>query len=115
MDQTRVNQVIQFFTDELRQSGMEINAVILFGSYSTGSATDQSDIDIAIVSQSFLDYEFSNRFHLIGRHIVKTVQQYHIPIDVIPLTQDEYENEKSIRMEFIRSGTVIVPKNTIRI
>jgi predicted nucleotidyltransferase len=111
MDQTRVNQVIQFFTDELRQSGIDIYSTILFGSCSTGLSTDQSDIDIAIVSQNFQDYEFPNRFHLIGKQIVKTVQHYHIPVDVIPLTQDEYENEKSIRMELIRRGRLIIPEN----
>ncbi len=61
------------------------------------------------MGNNFLNYEFSNRYHLLGKHIVKTVQRYHIPIDVIPLTQSEYDNEKSIRMEFIRNGISVGP------
>lgn len=112
MDKTRINQIIQFLIDELRLSGIKIHAVVLFGSCSTGLATDQSDIDIVIVSQNFNDIEFSHRFHILGKHIVKTVQHFHVPVDVIPLTPDEYENEKSIRIEFIRSGIRINPDNT---
>ncbi|PWR75892.1 nucleotidyltransferase domain-containing protein [Methanospirillum stamsii] len=109
MDQDRITQIIQFFIQELEKSGLQVNPVILFGSYSTGTATDQSDIDIAIVSDKFQGCEFSKRFHMLGKHIVKTVQKYHIPFDVIPLTKEEYNNEQSIRMEFIRGGIIMHP------
>ncbi|NLW74858.1 MAG: nucleotidyltransferase domain-containing protein [Methanomicrobiales archaeon] len=111
MDQDRITQIIQFFTQELEKSDLQVSFVILFGSYSTGTATDQSDIAIAIVSDKFQGCEFSKRFHMLGKHIVKTVQKYHIPFDVIPLTKEEYNNEQSIRMDFIRTGIVIHPNS----
>lgn len=91
---------------------MNIHTVILFGSCSTGSSTDQSDVDIALISPDFQGLEFSKRFHLIGKHIIKTIQHHHIPMDVIPLTLDEYEKENSIRMTFIRSGVLFDSNET---
>lgn len=110
MDKNRIAPVIRFFIEELKNSGLIINGIVLFGSYSTGTANEQSDIDITIVSEQFEGLEFSKRFHFLGKSIVKTVQKYHIPFDVIPLTLNEYKNEKSIRMDFIRNGISLDPQ-----
>ncbi len=37
----------------LRQKGIEVSKVVLFGSYAKGSAKPDSDIDLAIVSSQF--------------------------------------------------------------
>lgn len=99
--------MIQFFLDDLIRSGITFDRVILFGSCATGYASDQSDIDIAIVSPQFQGLDLSARFHLLGRHIIHVVKTYHMPIDVIPLTPEEFRQEKSIRMDFIKMGRVL--------
>ncbi len=45
-----INQYVQFLSQIIR-----VKKVILFGSYAMGTATDESDIDIAIESPDFDD------------------------------------------------------------
>jgi predicted nucleotidyltransferase len=106
MDKKRIDTIIQHLAGELQKSGVTISSVRLFGSCA-GTASYESDIDIAVVSPDFREYEFSKQFHLLGSAIIQTIRQYHTPIDVIPLTPVEYECEQSLRMDFIRQGIEI--------
>jgi len=107
MDKKRIDTIIQHLAGELQKSGVTISSVRLFGSCAAGTASYESDIDIAVVSPDFREYEFSKRFHLLGSAIIRTIRQYHTPIDVIPLTPEEYECAQSLRMDFIRQGIEI--------
>jgi predicted nucleotidyltransferase len=44
---------INRYIDLLKQEGIDVSKVILFGSYAKGTAKPESDIDIAIVSSQF--------------------------------------------------------------
>lgn len=112
MDKDRVRLIIHYLTEELQKTGMHISSVQLFGSWVNGTASDESDIDIAVVSSDFIGVSFSKRFHLLGSSLINTIQKYHVPIDIIPLTPDEFEHEQSIRMDFIRQGVEITIHQT---
>lgn len=45
--------LIQRFVQLLRQKGIDVSKVILFGSHAKGMAKQDSDIDLAIVSTNF--------------------------------------------------------------
>ena len=45
--------VINLYVNLLKQKGVDVSKVILFGSYAKGTAKPESDIDIAIVSSQF--------------------------------------------------------------
>jgi len=46
-------RVIKEFINALKREGINIDRVILFGSYAKGHARPESDIDIAIISKDF--------------------------------------------------------------
>jgi predicted nucleotidyltransferase len=46
-------RVIKEFINALKREGINIDRVILFGSYARGNARPDSDIDIAIISKDF--------------------------------------------------------------
>jgi predicted nucleotidyltransferase len=92
---------------ELENTGMHISSVHLFGSCANDTASEESDIDIAIISSDFRGIMFSKRFHLLGSALIRITQKYQVPIDIIPLTPEEFEQEKSLRMDFIRQGREI--------
>lgn len=46
-------RVIREFINALKKEGINIDRVILFGSYAKGKARPESDIDIAIISKDF--------------------------------------------------------------
>jgi predicted nucleotidyltransferase len=53
MAQSRASEIAQFFRECLKEKGLKVNKVILFGSQARGTATEESDIDIVIVSEEF--------------------------------------------------------------
>jgi len=53
MDKKQALKIIQKYVRRLRQEGISVDRVILYGSYAAGKARYDSDIDVAIVSRDF--------------------------------------------------------------
>jgi predicted nucleotidyltransferase len=104
MVEAEVLSIIRYFAGQLEDRGVHVTRIILFGSRSLGTAGDESDIDIAVISSDFNDKGIFERVRLIKDAVAGTIHAYHIPIDVIPLSPGEYEHESSPRMTFVREG-----------
>lgn len=105
MDTPELNEIIEWFCRKLNESGITVEKIILFGSYSTNSHSVYSDIDLAVISQDFEGVHILDRIPMVGNAEWETTKKYLIPLDLILLTPDEYDRENSIRMSFIRKGT----------
>ena len=101
---TRIRTLIDDLLIEIRELGIEVSALVLFGSHSNGTATDGSDVDIAIISPSFNNLNSLQRRKQIKPALHRIIRRYNVPIDLILLTPEEYVKESSIRMSFIRNG-----------
>jgi len=53
MGKGQVIRVIKEFVNALKQEGITIDRVILYGSYARGHARPDSDIDVAVISKDF--------------------------------------------------------------
>ncbi len=53
MGKGQVIRVIKQFVNALKQEGITIDRVILYGSYARGHARPDSDIDVAVISKDF--------------------------------------------------------------
>jgi predicted nucleotidyltransferase len=75
-------------------------AVILFGSYAKGTATDYSDIDIAVILNGFSgDYlEASKQLYRLRRNI---------SADINPVLLDSSHDESGLVAEVLRTGQVL--------
>jgi len=62
----QVDEIIKKVLDELRRE-VDIDAAILFGSYATGRAHEDSDIDLAVFSKTIDKWNIEQRIKLIGR------------------------------------------------
>lgn len=51
MDKGRIIECVRAFAERARQD-LDVRQVILFGSYAKGTATDESDIDVAVVTDT---------------------------------------------------------------
>ena len=51
MDKSYVIECVRSFAEKVRQS-MDVRQIILFGSYARGTATEDSDIDVAVITDS---------------------------------------------------------------
>lgn len=103
----RIETLIADFSSEIKKQGVAITTIILFGSQADGTATPDSDIDLAIISPSFEGMDSLVRRKLIKPALYHIIDHYHVPIDLILLTPAEFETEHSLRMSFIRQGTTI--------
>ena len=81
-------KAVNFFSAQIRNNGIRINEIILFGSSSTGTAKPGSDIDIAIISDDFVNRNFFDRALLTKDAEMHTVKKFKVPLDVITLTTE---------------------------
>ena len=107
MDSRQVTKIITDLASELEKNDIPVDQIVLFGSWSSGMATDESDIDIACVSPRFIGISLIERHRIAGSSVRMIINKHRIPIDLIPLTPGEYVNEESQRMTFVRQGEKI--------
>ena len=72
--------------------------IILFGSYATGTASDDSDLDFIIVKET------NKPKHRRGREVRRFLLGAMIPIDLKIYTPNEFENERSFHLSFLNSA-----------
>jgi predicted nucleotidyltransferase len=60
-----VIEIIKKYVHELRLHNISVDEAILFGSFVKGTARDESDIDVALISDAFTSDRFDNRRKII--------------------------------------------------
>jgi predicted nucleotidyltransferase len=108
MVDAKILEAVNFFTAVVRQNGIHIHDIVLFGSSARGSASPRSDIDIAIVSNDFNGKDIFERALLTKDAEIQTVRKFKIALDVLTLTLEEYRDPASLIAGTIRKG-IIVP------
>jgi predicted nucleotidyltransferase len=107
MAQSRASEIAQFFRECLKEKGLKVNKVILFGSQARGTATEESDIDIVIVSEEFRRKNIFRRAKLTRDAEIRTIRKFMVPLDVITMSPEEYENRTSLIGEYVREGKIV--------
>lgn len=100
-------KVIKFLEGCLRERGLKISKIILFGSHATRKAVKESDIDIVIISEDFRDKSIFERVDLLKDAEVATIRKFMVPIDIIAMTPEELESKTSIVAAYAKKGKVI--------
>lgn len=104
MVEKRVSEIISFFEEKLRESGLNISQVVLFGSAYRSEMTNDSDLDIAVVSDDFRGKTIFERARLAGIAVWETTKKYKVALDVVKLTIDEFENETRMVASYVKEG-----------
>jgi Nucleotidyltransferase domain. len=76
MAKRTVKEVIKFLARCLRDKGLNISKIIVFGSYAYGKATDESDIDVVIVSDDFRGKNIFKRAELTKEAEIMTIKNF---------------------------------------
>ena len=100
-------KAVNFFSAQIRNNGISINNLILFGSSSTGTAKPGSDIDIAIISYDFVNRDIFDRAFLTKDAEMHTVKKFKVSLDVITLTTEESQDKRSLIAGMLRKGVVL--------
>lgn len=107
MDKNTVLEAILFMERTLRADGLNVDKMILFGSHAGATATKESDIDVAIISEDFEDKDIFERIEMTKNAEIQTIRKYMIPLDVITLSSGELQSESSLIAAYAKRGEVV--------
>ena len=107
MVDAQVLEAVKFFSAIVRENGVHIDDLILFGSFSTGTATPKSDIDIAIISKDFASKDIFERALMTKDAEIQTVRKFKVALDVLTLTPEEYHDPMSLIAGTLIKGIVV--------
>ncbi len=109
-----------YFINQIRNQlvNIGIDKLILFGSYASGSATDDSDIDLLVVDSSdFIPSSFAEKHQLYSKisDAIRDIKQQ-IPVDLIihtkPMHARFLELNGMFCQEILSTGKIIYEKAT---
>lgn len=107
MAESRAIEAIGFMKERLRETGLNIEKIILFGSQANGEATVESDIDIIVISRDFRNKDIFKRARLTKEAEISTIRKFMIPFDILTMTPEEFESEDSLLADYAREGQVV--------
>ena len=97
----RIENIIDGFIERLCEE-IDIEEVILFGSYAKGTPKNYSDIDLAIISDWF-----SGKSHIENMQFLsRLAANYNSLIEALPFTLQEYKNldRRTLLAGILKSG-----------
>lgn len=106
----RLERIIKGFIERL-SSEIDIDEIILFGSHANGTPKKHSDIDLAIISDSFLGKSRIKNMQFLSR----IAARYNTEIEALPFTLEEYNNldHRSFLASIVKSGKTIYSKKEL--
>ncbi len=96
-----IDEIIKGFISRLT-SEIAVEEVILFGSYAHGNPKEHSDIDLAIVSDSFSDKTRIQNMQYLSR----AAAHYNSLIEALPFTAEEYRklDNRTFLASIVKTG-----------
>jgi predicted nucleotidyltransferase len=93
-----IDSIIHSFLDSIKNE-IRIDKVFLFGSYTKGTSSKYSDIDLAIVSRDFEGVRFFDR-----KRLIKYIVKVNTDIQLHPFKLEDFTTDDPFVEEIIRTG-----------
>lgn len=103
MDKKAVVAVVERFTRELQERGVWPKMVILYGSQAAGTATETSDIDVVVISESFSGKSYWERIEV----LTEAIYAVYAPVEAVAMTPEEWEAGDSAIVDHAGKGEVL--------
>jgi uncharacterized protein len=94
---------VKNYIDVLRKHGIPVQKALLFGSWTKGLASEESDVDVAIISKVFTGDRFHDR-----RKIVPLRRKINTRIEPIPFNPQTFDMGGNLVDEIIKHGEEII-------
>jgi len=106
--QAELNSLLAQFLS-VSQKNISVKEMYLFGSYATGRAHHESDIDAAVVSDEFQGSGFFDRKKLTDIIISETYPKLEfVDIQVHPFSMNEFNDSDPLAEEVLKTGKKIL-------
>jgi predicted nucleotidyltransferase len=103
MGQDTVLATVKKFKKALESINIRVDQLILFGSHAKGTAREDSDIDLVVISSSFSDKSYWERIDI----LTDAIYQVFAPIEASAFTPDEWKSEKSLISDYAKGGILV--------
>ena len=103
MDKKAVLEIVNSFHKEIVVRGIVPDKIILFGSYAQGTNTENSDIDLVIISNDFKGKDFWERIDILS----DAIYEIFAPIEATAFTPEEWIQGNSLITDFAHAGEVL--------
>jgi len=103
MDKETVVAVVNRFILELQKRGIRPQRVILYGSQASGTATEASDIDVVVISESFSGKSYWERIDV----LTEAIFAVYAPVEAVAMTPEEWEAGDSAIIDYAGKGEVL--------
>lgn len=107
MVDAKVFEAVNYLSARIRESGIHIDNLILFGSSSTGTARPGSGIDIATISGDFSGRDIFDRALLTRDAELNTIRKFRVPLDILTLIYEELADPASPIAGTLRKAIVL--------
>ncbi len=103
MGQETVLTTVKKFKNALESIDIRVDQLILFGSQAEGTAREDSDIDLVVISSSFTNKSYWERINILS----DAIYQVFAPIEASAFTPDEWKSEKSLISDYAKNGVLV--------
>jgi predicted nucleotidyltransferase len=103
----KVTEAVRFFEKCLKEKGLKVSKIILFGSQVKGTTTEENDVDILIISEDFHGKDIFERTRLTKDAEIMTLKKFMMPFDIVTLTSEEFERGTSLVVEYAKRRKVM--------
>jgi predicted nucleotidyltransferase len=103
MDQDTVLKTVRQFKKALESSNILVDRLIVFGSHADGTAREDSDIDVVVISPSFSDKGYWERIDI----LTDAIYCVSAPIEASAFTPEEWKTGKSLIVDYAKNGVLV--------
>ncbi|OGW73297.1 MAG: nucleotidyltransferase [Nitrospirae bacterium RIFOXYC2_FULL_44_7] len=99
----KLDSIIKRFRNALETRGISVEQIVLFGSYAENRQHEGSDIDLAIISDSFRRKSYWERIDILSQAVFEVLE----PIEAMAYTTDEWKKKETMLCQFAHQGKVM--------
>ncbi len=104
MDKAAVLETISDFAKALKAENITAEKIILFGSYATGHARPDSDIDLVVVSDDFEGKDYWQRIDILSSAVYRVFK----PIEAVAMTRQQWQSGESMMTDYAKNGEEVI-------
>jgi predicted nucleotidyltransferase len=103
MDQDSALKTVRQFKKALESIDIQVEQLILYGSHAAGTAREDSDVDVVVISPSFSNKSYWQRIDI----LTEAIYRVFAPIEASAFTPEEWKAEKSLIVDYARNGVLV--------
>jgi len=107
MVEARVRQAAELIKNFLKDRNIAVDKIVIFGSYTKGNYTKDSDLDIAVISQDFNGKDVFQKAEMLKGLKWTLVEKFELSFDIVPVSLKQWQESSSLVVDFIKEGQAL--------